>query len=124
MAYLAAATSKNDTTGGSGTDNSTSREVTFKGNEAIRGMEHLLCPEVAEHLVRRRRMATFLVLEEQQRIRIDDYIRASVNDRATMHDNDKDDLHRAARIARVAMATSLFSKEWTRRITNLHKKTA
>ncbi|KAL7519590.1 hypothetical protein ACHAWX_004344 [Stephanocyclus meneghinianus] len=68
--------------------------------EEIRGLEHLLSPEVYTVLLQRRRATIAKVLQEQA-------------------DQRKAGLHDIARIAAVSMANSAFAREWRERIMSL-----
>jgi len=68
--------------------------------EEIRGLEHLLSPEVYTVLLQRRRATIAKVLQEQA-------------------DQRKAGLHDTTRIAIVSMANSAFAREWRERIMSL-----
>lgn len=74
--------------------------------DAVRGMEHLVCPTVARLLIQRRRAVLLRVLEEQERVR------------------GREDGGAEERIARAAREASSFSREWSRRVLGLHREVA
>lgn len=91
----------------------TNWEVNLRGRiDAVRGVEHLLCPEVTRLLLLHKKMVVRLVLEEQWKGRILDDLNGTIR-----NDND-----RAASIARVSTLASSFSREWARRILCLHQE--
>ena len=69
-------------------------------NKTIRGMEHLLSPEVYSVLLHGRKATIRNVLQEQAR-------------------QESEGIHDDGRIAAVSMSSSKFAREWRRRITNL-----
>ncbi|KAL3804153.1 hypothetical protein HJC23_013672 [Cyclotella cryptica] len=75
-------------------------DLSIENIEEIRGLEHLLSPEVYTVLLQRRRATISKVLEEQSCQH-----KAGVND--------------IARIATVSMLNSEFAKEWRQRIMSL-----
>ena len=74
--------------------------IHIHGKEHIRGMEHLLSPDVLKLLFQRRRQTITRVLEEQ----------------ASQKQNGMGD---PSRLAQVSMNNSSFTREWAHRISNL-----
>ena len=74
-------------------------DIDVRGKEVIRGLEHLISPEVMKYLVERRRNVITRVLEDQEAQK--------------MEGKGSDHL----RTAKVSEIHSAFAKEWCKRIT-------